>query len=471
MKAARVVVVGGGISGLTVAFTLQEDARRLGAPLSLTVVEAAPRTGGHIHSTHADGFLIESGPNGFLNREPHTLTLVDALGLQSRLVEARVESRRRHIVRGGRLCAVPDGPVSLLTSPALSWFGKLRLLGEPFARAAPSNHEETVFDFASRRIGSEAAEMLVDAAVAGISAGDSRQLSVDAQFPKMVEMEREHGSLLRAMFARPRPSAPTRLVSFDTGMGALVDALTARLGSTVQVDRPVEALRRTGDGWRLTCRGGVALEADHVVLTVPAWAAAAMLRDTAPDLAASVGQVTYAGLTVVALGYATSDIPRALDGYGYLVTKPEALATLGVAWESSLFQGRAAPGTALLRVFLGGTRRPEMATAPPEQAVNTARQELAHVMRITAEPRHVSVIAWPQAIAQYTVGHGARRQEVRASLGRYPGLHISGTSFDGVSLNDAVKHGRLTARRLAEILWSRPSPTPAVEPSEAMVDA
>jgi len=471
MKTPRVVVVGGGISGLTLAFTLQEVARRLGAPLSLTVVEAGPRAGGHIRTTHADGFLVESGPNGFLNREPHTLALIDDLGLQSRLVHARAESRTRYIVRDGRLCAVPSGPVSLLTSSALSWAGKLRLLREPFASGPPAHTEESIYDFATRRIGAEAAEMLVDAAVAGISAGDSRQLSVEAQFPQMVEMERDHGSLLRAMLKTPRPATPRRLLSFDRGMQVLVDELRGRLGPSLHVDRPVQALRRSGDVWRLTCAGGPVLEADQVVLSVPAWAAAAMLRDAAPELAACVGRVSYAGLTVVGLGYAASDIPRALDGYGYLVTRPEGLATLGVVWESSLFPGRAAGGTALLRVFLGGARRPELAAAPPEQALNVARQELDRVMRITAEPRHVSVVAWPRAIAQYTLGHTVRQHEMRTVLDRHPGLHISGTAFDGVSFNHAVKSGRLTARRLADTLWDGPPTVPAFVPAEAMVDA
>ncbi len=471
MKTPRVVVVGGGISGLSLAFTLQEDARRMGAPLALTVVEAAPRAGGHIRTSLTDGFLVETGPNGFLNREPHTLALVDALGLQSRLVEARAESRRRYIVREKRLCAVPDGPVGLLTTTALSWAGKLRLLGEPFASGPPTGTEESVHDFASRRIGTEAAEMLVDAAVAGISAGDSRQLSVEAQFPQMVEMEREHGSLLRAMLTGPRPSTPRRLLSFDAGMGTLVDALVARLGSALRLDSAVHELRRAGDIWRLTCGKGVTIEADHVILTVPAWAAASIVRDEAPELATSLGQVTHAGLTVVGLGYAVSDIPRALDGYGYLVTRPESLATLGVVWESSLFPGRAGAGTALLRVFLGGSRRPEMAVASSQRSVDTARQELAQVMRITAEPRHVSVTSWPRAIAQYTMGHGARRRAVRVALKNHPGLLISGTSFDGVSFNDAVKNGRLTARRLADTLWSTPPAVPAFEPSEAMADA
>jgi oxygen-dependent protoporphyrinogen oxidase len=470
MKTPRVVVVGGGISGLTLAFTLQEDARRLGAPLSVTVVEAAPRAGGHIRSTHAGGFLVESGPNGFLNSEPHVLALVDTLGLRSRLVEARAESRKRYIVRGGKLCPVPSGPASLLTSPALSWPGRLRLLREPFAAGPPLGVEESIHDFATRRIGAEAAEMLVDAAVAGISAGDSRQLSVDAQFPQMVEMERDHGSLLKAMIKAPKASTPRRLLSFDRGMGVLIDALAERLGPALQLGRPVQALRRAGDVWRLTCPAGTAFEADQVVLTVPAWASAAMLRDAAPDLAAAFAAVPYAGLTVVGLGYATSDIQRPLDGYGYLVTRPEGLATLGVVWESSLFPGRAAAGTALLRVFLGGTRRPDMAMASAEHAVRVARQELTRVMGVTSEPRHVSVAAWPRAIAQYTLGHARRQHEMHDILDAYPGLHVAGTAFDGVSFNHAVKQGRLTARRLAETLWSRSS-APAFKSSEAMVDA
>lgn len=454
MTAPRVVVIGAGVTGLSAAWTLQDDARRAGAPLSLTVLEAAPRTGGHARSTRADGFLIEAGPNGFLNREPQALALIESVGLGSRLVEARPEAKRRFILRGGTLCQVPDGPATLITTPALSWRAKLRLMAEPFAPGPPAGVEETIHEFATRRIGAEAAEMLVDAAVSGISAGDSRRLSVGAQFPLMTEMERDHGSLVRAMIARRgRGQGPSKLLSFDEGMGTLTSAIAARLGGAVRTSSPVTSIERAGAAWRVHVNGGDTIEADHVVLTVAARAAAPMVRALDPVLASALDEVIYAGIAVVALGYDVSDVPRPLDGYGYLVTRPEALATLGVVWESSLFPGRAPEGSALLRVMLGGSRRPDIVEAPDERKVDVACHELSRVMGITRPPRLVQVFTWPGAIAQYTLGHEGRRAALLDRLGRHPGLAVCGTSYDGVSFNHAVKSGRLAAHRLAEQLW------------------
>lgn len=471
MNAPRVVVVGGGITGLSLAFTLQDDARRRGAPLSLTVLDAGPRAGGHAQTTCENGFVVEAGPNGFLNREPHTLALVEALGLESRLVAARPESKRRFILRGGRLCQVPDGPVTLLTSPALSWRGKLRLLCEPVAPGPPAGVEETVHEFATRRIGGEAAEMLVDAAVSGISAGDSRRLSVSAQFPIMTEMERDHGSLIRAMFSRRgRAAGPSKLLSFDEGMGTLTGVLAGRLRESLRSRAPVRSLERVGSAWRLTTGAGHALDADHVVLAVSARAAVPLVQSFDGALGTELEGFSYAGIAVVALGYAMSDVKRPLNGYGYLVTRPEQLATLGVVWESSLFPGRAPEGACLFRVMLGGSRRPGIVDAPDAHKVDVACHELAGVMGISAEPRHVSVFTWPGAIAQYTVGHEQRRASVCDRLRRHPGLAVCGTSYDGVSFNHAVKSGRLLAFQLAERLWTTSSVAPA-EPAGAVAGA
>ena len=453
MTTPRVIVIGGGITGLSAAFTLQDEARRRGAPLSLTVLDASATPGGHAQTIEADGFLIEAGPNGFLNREPETLALVEALGLNPRLVNARKEANRRFILRGGRLCQVPDSPPSLITSPALSWRGKLRLLMEPFA-SGPPDTEESVHAFATRRIGHEAAEMLVDAAVSGISAGDSRELSVSAQFPMMTEMERDHGGLVRAMFARRKTGkGPSVLLGFDRGMGTLTGALAARLGPALRTRAAVRDITRAGEGWRVGLDANETLEADHIVLAVPAQAAAPMMRLFDHQLAGILSSITYEGIAVVALGYDVAAIPRPLDGYGYLVTRPEGLATLGVVWESSLFPGRAAEGTALLRVFLGGSRRRDIVGAPQSVLIETARRELAAVMGIRADPRHTSVFGWPKAIAQYTIGHNQRRDDIRARLERHPRLSVCGTSYDGVSFNHAVKSGRAAARALAGRLW------------------
>ncbi len=454
MTAPRVAVVGAGVTGLTAAYTLRQEARRRDRPLSLVVLDAAAAPGGHARTIRRDGFTIECGPNGFLTREPHTLALVEALGLTGRLVEARAEARRRYLLRGGRLCAVPDGPAALVTSPALSWRAKLRLLAEPLAAAAPRDIEETIHAFATRRLGAEVADTLVDAAVAGISAGDSRRLSVAAQFPTLVEMERAHGSLLRAMFApRPPGQGRARLVSLDHGLGVLTGALADALGDAVCCGAGVTRLQRRADAWTLVLADGRAVDADAVVLATSARAAAPIVHDVDATLADALASIEYAGMAVAALGYRAADVSRPLDGYGYLATRGEGLATLGVVWESSLFPHRAPAGHVLLRAMLGGARRPEVAGWTDDAVLDVARRELAGVLGITAAPVHASVHAWPAAIAQYTLGHRQRRVRLFAQAAGHPGLVLCGTAYDGVSFNDAVKSGRQAALAFADSLW------------------
>jgi oxygen-dependent protoporphyrinogen oxidase len=449
-----VVVVGAGMTGLSLAFTLREEARRLGVAVDLRVIEAASRVGGHARTLAEDGFLVEAGPNGFLDREPETLRLIDEAGLSGRLVEARGAAKRRFILRGGRLCEVPDSPGKLVRSDALSARGKLRLLAEPFIGRSRSNEDETVFDFARRRIGAEAAEMLVDAAVSGVSAGDSRALSVRAQFPLMVEMERDHGSLVLAMLARRRRgTGPPRLMTLADGLESLPLALAARLSGAVSTGTPVEAIERVAGEWRLRLASGEILPADRVVLALPAWRAATLVSPLDAELSDRLGRIDYSGVGLVALAYPRDAVPRDLEGYGYLVTRGENLATLGCTWESSLFAGRAPEGTVLLRVFLGGARRPAAAQLEPEVAIARARSELRPVLGIQASPERAWAFSWPRAIAQYTVGHLERVENIRRRLWAHHGLEVCGTSYDGVSFNHAIacgrRHGREIAREFA----------------------
>jgi oxygen-dependent protoporphyrinogen oxidase len=468
MSAPRIIVVGAGVTGLSLAVTLQEEARRRDERLDLVVLERNPRAGGHCRTVVDGGFVVEAGPNGFLNREPETLALVDLLGLRPRLVEANRASARRFIVRDGRLCQVPDSPAALVTTPALSWKGKARLLAEPFAGGPPGT-DETVYDFAARRIGAEAAEFLVDTAVSGISAGDSRRLSVRSQFPMMVEMERDHGSLFRALFARRRSgTGPSRLLSFDTGMAVLPAAMSARLGDSLATGVTIGAIQRGPGGWLVRLDDGRSVEADHVVFATPARSTANLVRAIDPGLAEALSEVPSAGLAVVALGYRRPDVLHPLDGYGYLVAKSENLTTLGVVWESSLFPGRAPQDHVLLRVMLGGARTPAAVDGTDDECLALARRELRTVLDITAEPRQARVFRWPTAIAQYTVGHDQRVQRARRLAAAHAGLHLCGTSYDGVSFNHAVKAGRTTARSLAAALWTSEG-TPAARQPEAVV--
>ncbi|MBI5709063.1 MAG: protoporphyrinogen oxidase [Candidatus Eisenbacteria bacterium] len=447
----RTIVVGGGITGLTLGFRLREGGP---AGCEVTVLEAGERPGGHATTLREDGFLVEGGPNGFLSREPGTLELARELGLGAKLIEARPEAKKRYIVRGGRLCAVPDSPPALLTSPALSPAGKLRLLLEPWAKRAPEGIEETVHQFAVRRIGAEAAEMLVDAAVAGISAGDSRALSAAAAFPLMLEMERDHGSLIRAMIARARAGMVSRIMSLEGGLGELAGALRERLGGALRTGARVARVARAPGGagpdapWRVTLADGTTLEAERLVLATPAWAAAALVRDLDPELARALETIRFAGVSLVALAYRAADVPRRLDGYGYLVSRGEKLSTLGVVWESSLFAGRAPQGMVLLRAFVGGERDPQAVELQEAEVVALARRELQRVLGVAAAPARVWTFRWPRAIAQYTLGQLDRVRQARALASRHPGLELVGTSYDGVSFNQAIAAARSLADRL-----------------------
>jgi oxygen-dependent protoporphyrinogen oxidase len=453
MTAPRVIVAGGGIAGLSLAFTLETEAARQGVGAEVSVLEAAPAAGGHARTLDDDGWLIETGPNGFLTGEPETMALVEELGLTNDLVEANPVARRRFVYRNGRLSQVPDSPPALLTSTAISWRGKLRLLMEPWSAPPPMHADETVFEFAERRLGREIAEALVDTAVSGISAGDSRALSVRSQFPVLVKWEREHGSLFRALLARRGAAAGrARLVSFTRGLGTLTRALASRLGPRLMVGRAITNVCRQPGGWQVRLADGTALAADHVVFTTPAHRTAAIVRGLDRELGGELASIPYAGLAVVALRYAASSLAGPLDGYGCLVARSEQLATLGVLWESSIFPGRAPQGGALLRVFLGGARRPDVAGLDDSALTVLARAEVLRIMGIAARPLRLDIFRWPSAIAQYTVGHDDRVRGIRGRLADQPGLHLCGTACDGVSFNQAIAAARRTARSLASEL-------------------
>lgn len=453
MNPVRIVVAGGGISGLVAGYTLRQEASRRGLPIELVVLEACQQAGGHARSVSDDGWLVERGPNGFLDRGEETMALVDDLQLKEALVEANPAARRRFILKRGQLRRVPESPPALLKSDAIGWGGKLRMLREPWAAAPPAGKDETVFEFAERRLGREAAETFVDTAVAGISAGDSRELSVRSQFPVLKEWEAAHGSLLKAVLAR-RKTGGTRpkLVSLAGGMGTLTSALSERLGRALYVGHAVARIEPSASGWRIATASGATVDADHVVCALPSHVAAVAVEGIDRGLAEALRAIPYAPISVVGLGYSRAAIARPLDGYGYLVTRQDDLATLGVLWESSIFPGRAPAGHVLLRVMLGGARRPHVRELDDDSVAALAMTEAAAVLGISGPPLRQWVFRWPSAIAQYTVGHDQRTSAIRRAVAAHRGLHLCGTAYDGVSFNDAIASARKTARRVIEEL-------------------
>lgn len=472
MRPRRVVVVGGGIAGLATAYRLREGARRHDVGLAVTLLEASDRLGGNIRTERARGYTVEWGPNGFLDNVPATLELARDLGLEEELQPADPRAARRFLWRHGRLHALPTGPGSFLRSGVLSVGGRLRVFLEPFQPRGPVDADESVRDFGVRRIGAEAADVLIDAMVSGVFAGDASALSLPSAFPKMRAMEAEYGSLVRAMLARRRagqggggPAGPGgTLTSFREGLDTLTEALIEALADSTRTGAPVSRLERAGDGWRVHPEGGETLEADEVVLAVPAHAAARILEDPAPAASSTLDEAPVAGLAVVALGFPEKALARAPDGFGFLVPRSEGLRILGCLRDSSIFPGRAPEGKVLLRAMIGGAHDPAAVRMPDDALTELVLGELRITLGVQGDPELVRVIRHPLGIAQYNVGHGARLARLDALLADAPGLTLTGSAYHGVAMNACIARADEDARSILDRLTAR-GPDPASQRS------
>ena len=458
----RVVVAGGGIAGLSIAFELTRDASQ---PVDVVVLERAGRPGGNLRSERVDGYLCEWGPNGFLDNVPETLALVRQLGIGGRVLPADARAKRRFIYRRGRLQALPDGPLGFALSGLLSVRGRARVLGEPFAPRRPEG-DESIHAFAARRIGREAADVLIDAMVSGVFGGNARELSLRACFPKMWDMETTYGSLVKAMLAKRRerraPSgAPMgapggRLTSFTDGVEELVHGLARALGPRVRSGCGVRRVRprRPGsaDGWVVDQDDGRTVEADVVVLAGSASTSATLVGGFDEDLARLLRTIPTAPLAVVCLGYETARLDRPLDGFGFLVPRSEGIGILGALWDSSIYPGRAPAGRSLIRVMSGGAHNPSTATLDDETLISRARADLRTTMRLGIEPVFTRVFRHPLGIPRYTVGHLERLSAIEARLASHPGLVLAGNSYRGVSINACVADAGPRAQQVRDAL-------------------
>jgi protoporphyrinogen/coproporphyrinogen III oxidase len=450
---SRVVIAGGGIAGLSIAHALRER----DPSADVVVLVDQRRVGGNIQTDVVGGYTCEWGPDGFLDNAPATLRLAEAVGLGPRLLPSNEAARRRFIFRGGRLHEVPVSPLAFLRSGLLSIGGKARILREPFARRR-EEEDESIHAFAARRIGEEAASVLVDSMVSGIFAGDARALSLRACFPKMWQLETDHGSLVRAAIATRRNrrkgdavGAPAgRLMSFRDGMQELTDGVARTLGDRVRTATPALRLRKgcerdafTGAaprGYSVTTADGE-VEADAVVLAGPADVSAGLIETFDPTLAALVAGIETAPIVVMCLGYderALAADRGALDGFGFLVPRSEGTRILGALWETSIYAGRAPAGKALLRVMIGGASDPLAETLADEELLSITRTDLHRTMGLSIAPEFTRVIRHRRGIPQYTRGHVARLQRIDALLEAHPGLVLAGNAYRGVSINSCI---------------------------------
>jgi len=445
--------VGGGITGLAAAERLAEA----GAPFVL--VEASPWLGGKIVTERVDGLVIEGGPDCFLAAKPAGLALARSLGLAERLRGTDPAHRRTYVRRGGRLHELPEGLTGLVPSRitpllrtrVLSPLGRLRAGCELLlpGRAAPD--DESIARFVTRRFGAEAYDWLVEPLLSGIFAGDGSTLSLAATFPQLASLEREQGSVLRAMLRRSPPrtpgEAPMGFVTPAGGLGELVDALAARLpDDAVRCGTGVTEIAGQGFAYRIALGDGTSLVARRLLLATPAHVSARLLEGLDPVLARELADIPFVSTATVSLAFPTSAVPRPFDGYGYVSPRAEGGPIVACTWTSNKFPDRVPAGSVLVRFFIGRTGDEAIVNAPDDRLVDLARNELAQLFGVTAAPALARVFRWPRSIPQYVVGHLARLDRIAGLAAGHPGLLLAGASYRGVGIPDCIASGWAAAQ-------------------------
>jgi oxygen-dependent protoporphyrinogen oxidase len=427
-----VLIVGAGISGLTLGYRLQKQGKKV------LLLEQQPHAGGVLRSSRMGGYVFDWAANGVLNNAPDTVALVRDLGLE--FVPAAPSAKKRLLWHDGKLHTIPTTPPALLGSGLFSPLEKLRLLAEMFVPKKAA--DESVFDFVARRFGHEVAEKIAQAAVSGITAGDAKGLSVAALFPRLKALEVQHGSLLRSAFKLPKPTTPTQLCSFKGGMQSLPDALAVHL--EVLTNNAPQRLEAR-DGGYLVYSHSQQFYAKNVVLATPADVSAALLEELAPKSAAQLAKIQYAPAWVFGLAYRREDVPHDLNGFGFLRSGVD-IRSLGVLFTSSLFPHQAPTGIAYVRVIAGGALDREFLKLPFEAALALVKADLRRSLGIRAEPILVQQQRWEKAIPQYDLSH-LESQRITL-LGLPPGLHLLGNAYGGVGVNDCIRNATQLAQRI-----------------------
>ena len=442
----RVLIIGGGISGLSTAYYLNK------AGVRPTLIDSSSQLGGVIRTSVQHGCVLEAGPDSFLAAKPWAMDLIRELGLADQVIGSNDHLRVTYILKHGKLVPLPDGLMMmvptkimpLLGTTLLSWGTKIRM-GLEFLRRPPKTPlpDRSVYDFLLDHYGQESIDYLAEPLLAGVYGGDPRQMSVNSVLARFVEIETKYGSLTRGVLAVPRPQGSGSGSLFRTlknGLGQLVDALQP---SADVVRGTAESLERSGAGFRARTNGNW-IEADHVVVATPAGAAAKLLQPWNGNLANLLQAVPYTSSVTLSLGYRKDTFDHPLKGFGFLVPKRERRLMAACTWVGNKFSYRVPDDMVVLRCFMGGDALVET----DESLVEKASQELRCILGIQAVPLFHSIARWPNSMAQYTVGHQQRLGEIESILKNIPGLHLAGNAYRGIGLPDCVKGGKDAAARI-----------------------
>lgn len=465
----RIIVVGGGISGLAAAYRLTELSRERALELEVILLEAGQRLGGSIATELVGDFLVEAGPDSFISEKPWALRLCERLGISSRLISTNASHQKIYVVHRGSLQPLPEGffllaPTRLwplIRTPLFSLPGKLRMAFDLVLPRGGVDRDESLASFVRRRFGREALERVAQPLIGGIYAADPERLSLAATMPRFLEMEHAKRSVIWAMWSGRRQRSRIQeagsgarwslFVTLIGGMQELVDIIVSRLPvGTVRLGAGVTGLEWNGmkKTWIVTMGETEKFEAGGVILATPAYRSAEILSSSAPDHARELGAIPYTSTATVNLAYRREEIPFGLDGFGLVAPAIESRKILACTFSSLKYPGRAPDGHVLLRAFVGGALQPSLFDQDDLTMETSVRQELAELLGIRAAPLFCRIRRHPRSMPQYHVGHQERIRRIETHLGKIPFLALAGNAYQGVGIADCIHSGEKAAERL-----------------------
>ena len=476
----HVVIIGGGISGLSTAFYIMEDAKAKQLNVQCTVVERDARWGGKILTNHTPDFLIEGGPDSFLTSKPWAMELCRTLGLEGQLIPTNAENNRTFSLCRGVLRELPQGLLAfrpqrvdtLVSGGLLSWRGLLRMGAERFwPNPSSSDVDESLGSFFRRRFGVEAFDYLIEPLVAGIYAGDADELSLEATFPRFRELEQQYGSVIKGMRAvqakagmkSKSPASPSSLfMTLRNGLGELIHTLIQRLTDqgvqlmTGSGCEEVQVRAHNAETFQVTLENHTLLTADALVLATPTFQTARMIRTFQPDVAGVLDEISYTSTATISMAYQTDDVAEHIRGFGFVVPRREQRPLLAGTWTSLKWPYRSQKEVTLIRCYLGGRGRENVLEKNDAQLVDLVRQELQSIVGITSLPNYTEVHRWVQGMPQYVIGHRARIAKIKDLLLPCPKLHISGAGLYGIGIPDCIREGRRIADNVVQSYPANP---------------
>ena len=452
----KIVIIGAGISGLTIAYLLN----KLG--YDITVLEKKKEPGGSIETSFEKGFLFDRGPNSGLETHPLIGQLVEELGLQNELVYANKEGNKRYILRNNELHPLPMSPPAFIKTKLFSTTAKLRLLSEPFMRGSNDGYYQSISEFVQRRLGKEFLDYAINPFVAGVYAGNPEELSVKSAFPKLYELEEKYGGLiigtLRSMRERKKRAEKSKqsakMFSFKNGMQIFPRAITEYLNNKVYLESEVNSIHKNGNGFTIHYQHeGKAkiIDCNKIISAVPAYVAANLFNNMDAELTRHLNKVYYPPVLVLYLAYKKENIKQPLDGFGFLIPSKERKSFLGAIWSSVIFPNRSDDRTATFTLFVGGSRNPEVGSTDKEILIRKVKNEFENIMGITSEPTFITYRYWSKAIPQYNVGYIEHEKYFDEFEKQNTGIFLAGNYRGGISIGDCIKSAQEIAEKVNNI--------------------